>query len=152
MEKHGEVRDVYIPLDYNTKRPRGFAFVEFYDARDASAAREALDGFEMDGRDISVVFAMDRRKTPQEMRRIMPGGGRRDDSRDRDRRRSRDRGRGYDDRGRDYDRAYDRDRGRDRGYDRGYDRPRDRDRGYDDRGRGRDDERDRDRGSYESRR
>ena len=35
MEKFGEVRDVYIPLDFYTKRPRGFAFIEFYDARDA---------------------------------------------------------------------------------------------------------------------
>jgi hypothetical protein len=35
MEKYGEVRDVYIPLDHHTGRSRGFAFVEFYDARDA---------------------------------------------------------------------------------------------------------------------
>jgi hypothetical protein len=35
MEKHGEVRDVYIPLDHHTGRSRGFAFVEFFDARDA---------------------------------------------------------------------------------------------------------------------
>lgn len=30
FEKFGAVRDVYIPLDYFTKRPRGFAFVEFF--------------------------------------------------------------------------------------------------------------------------
>ena len=35
MQKHGEVRDVYIPLDHHTGRSRGFAFVEFTDARDA---------------------------------------------------------------------------------------------------------------------
>lgn len=35
FEKYGEVRDVYIPLDYSTQRPRGFAFVEFLDSRDA---------------------------------------------------------------------------------------------------------------------
>lgn len=35
MEKYGEVRDVYIPLDHHTGRSRGFAFVEFYDERDA---------------------------------------------------------------------------------------------------------------------
>ena len=33
--RFGDVRDVYIPLDYYTKKPRGFAFVEFHDARDA---------------------------------------------------------------------------------------------------------------------
>ena len=42
----------------------------------------------MDGRELSIVFAKDRRKTPSEMR---PRGGRRDDYR-RDRSRSRDRG------------------------------------------------------------
>jgi FUS-interacting serine-arginine-rich protein 1 len=35
MAKYGEVRDVYIPTDYSTNRPRGFAFVEFLDPRDA---------------------------------------------------------------------------------------------------------------------
>ena len=28
-EKYGEVRDVYVPRDYYTKRPRGFAYVEY---------------------------------------------------------------------------------------------------------------------------
>ena len=31
----GDIRDVYIPLDYYSRKPRGFAFVEFYDFRDA---------------------------------------------------------------------------------------------------------------------
>ena len=35
FEKYGEVRDIYIPLDYNSKRPRGFAFVEFINPADA---------------------------------------------------------------------------------------------------------------------
>jgi RNA recognition motif-containing protein len=35
MGKYGEVRDVYIPTDYHTRKPRGFAFVEFPDSRDA---------------------------------------------------------------------------------------------------------------------
>lgn len=35
MERYGDVRDVYIPLDFYTKKPRGFAFVEFVDSRDA---------------------------------------------------------------------------------------------------------------------
>lgn len=30
FERHGPVRDVYIPLDYFSRRPRGFAFVEFF--------------------------------------------------------------------------------------------------------------------------
>lgn len=36
MTRYGEVRDVYIPQDYYNKRPRGFAFVEFYNSRDAA--------------------------------------------------------------------------------------------------------------------
>lgn len=35
FSKYGEIRDVYMPLDHYTRRPRGFAFVEFLEARDA---------------------------------------------------------------------------------------------------------------------
>ena len=35
MEKYGDVKDVYIPTDYHSRKPRGFAFVEFFDHRDA---------------------------------------------------------------------------------------------------------------------
>ena len=59
--------------DYHTQRPRGFAFVEFYDKRDAADAVDRLDRYEVDGRELAVVFAKDRRKTPEEMR---PRGGR----------------------------------------------------------------------------
>jgi RNA recognition motif-containing protein len=76
MGRYGEVRDVYIPQDYHTKRPRGFAFVEFYNAGDAREALERLDGYELDGRDIAVVFAKDKRKTPEEMRGTGRGRGR----------------------------------------------------------------------------
>ena len=32
FEKFGEIRDVYTPIDFYTKRPRGFAFIEFVGA------------------------------------------------------------------------------------------------------------------------
>lgn len=35
FERFGKVKDVYIPLDHFTRRPRGFCFVEFADRRDA---------------------------------------------------------------------------------------------------------------------
>ena len=35
IDKHGKVRDVYMPLDYNSGKPRGFCFVEFLDEEDA---------------------------------------------------------------------------------------------------------------------
>mmetsp|Transcript_19346 Transcript_19346/g.27810 ORF Transcript_19346/g.27810 Transcript_19346/m.27810 type:complete len:178 (+) Transcript_19346:50-583(+) len=107
FEKYGDVRDVYIPLDHYTQRPRGFAFVEFHDGRDARDALENLDGRQLDGRDIKIVFAKENRKTPEEMRRHAPPP-RRGDSRDR---RGRDR---YDDRDRRRSRSRDRGSRRDR--------------------------------------
>jgi len=103
--------------DFYNKKPRGFAFIEFYDRREASAAVDALERYEMDGRELNVVFAKDRRKSSDEMRRVdnRRGGGR--DSRDRDRGRDRSRSRDRDRRGGDYGRRggdYDRrDHGRD---------------------------------------
>ena len=44
MEKYGEVKDVYIPTDYYTRRPRGFAFVEFLNADEALDAVTKLNG------------------------------------------------------------------------------------------------------------
>lgn len=35
IAEFGEVRDVYMPLDYSTGRPRGFAFTEFLRESDA---------------------------------------------------------------------------------------------------------------------
>ncbi|CAM9223610.1 unnamed protein product, partial [Heterosigma akashiwo] len=67
FEKFGDVRDVYMPRDYQTGEPRGFCFVEFYDQRDAEDAVYDMDGYRLDGREIGVQFARERRKTPQEM-------------------------------------------------------------------------------------
>jgi RNA recognition motif-containing protein len=77
FQKFGDIRDVYTPMDYYTKvrrafrvhvsnlhthtfhairarpnpqRPRGFAFVEFVDQRDAEDAKAELDGVTLDGR------------------------------------------------------------------------------------------------------
>lgn len=72
--------------------------MEFFDRRDAADALRAMDRYEIDGREMSVVFAKDRRKTPQEMRHTTRGGGRYDD---------RGGGGGY--------RDHNGDRGRDRG-------------------------------------
>ena len=45
LPQYGYVRDVYIPLDYYTKEPRGFSYVEFEDPRDAEDAMHELDGY-----------------------------------------------------------------------------------------------------------
>ena len=78
----GEVVDVYLPLDYHTRRPRGFGFVQFSKADDAEAARRSVDQTEIDGSRVEVVIAQQNRKSPGTMRRF----GRRGDDRYDDRR------------------------------------------------------------------
>ena len=34
FSKYGEVKDVYLPLDYYTRKPRGFGFVEFVERKE----------------------------------------------------------------------------------------------------------------------
>lgn len=48
--KYGTVKDVHLPLDFHTKRRRGFAFVEFTDMRDAEDAAQAMNRQMLDGR------------------------------------------------------------------------------------------------------
>ncbi|XP_024367966.1 uncharacterized protein [Physcomitrium patens] len=66
-----------------TRQPRGFGFVQFLEPRDAAEAQYCLDHQLIQGREITVVFAEENRKKPQEMRtkeriRGRPGfGGRR---------------------------------------------------------------------------
>jgi len=109
--KYGDIGDIFLPTDRNTGRPRGFAFVRYYDKRDAEEALDALNGRTYDGRDMKI--NIDEGK---------PGGHRRfsrDDYRDRrrsrsrsgDRRRRRSSSRDRRDRSRSRDR---RDRSRDR--------------------------------------
>ena len=43
--------------DYETAESRGFAFVRFYDVRDAEDAMMALNGRKFDGRPLRIQFA-----------------------------------------------------------------------------------------------
>lgn len=80
FEKYGEVGDVYIPRDRWSKESRGFAFVRFYDRRDAEDAMDSLDGRVLDGRELRVQLARyGRPDSPQRERR--GGGSRRSRSR-----------------------------------------------------------------------
>ncbi len=53
----GEVVSVFIPLDRETRRPRGFAFVEMTDEASAEKAIEMLNETDMGGRQIVVNMA-----------------------------------------------------------------------------------------------
>ena len=56
----GEVVSVSVPVDRDTGRPRGFAFVELLTAEQAAAATEKLNGTELDGRALRVNEATDK--------------------------------------------------------------------------------------------
>jgi cold-inducible RNA-binding protein len=59
----GKPRDVFLPLERETGRPRGFAFVEFETEDEANRAVEKFNGFELGGRPLRVNMAEDRPRT-----------------------------------------------------------------------------------------
>ncbi|KAL8434642.1 hypothetical protein ACSSS7_003040 [Eimeria intestinalis] len=71
FEKVGRVKDVYLPIDHTTREPRGFGFVEYFDEKDAQEAVREFDRYALDGNEISVIIAQDRRKSPHTMRKIL---------------------------------------------------------------------------------
>src|SRR5205809_5378250 len=56
----GAIKDVFLPTDRDSGRPRGFAFVEFESDEDAQKAIEKFNGFELGGRALRVNAAEDR--------------------------------------------------------------------------------------------
>ena len=59
----GEIKDVFLPMDRESGRPRGFAFVEFASDEDAAKAIEKFNGYELGGRALRVNAAEDRPRT-----------------------------------------------------------------------------------------
>ncbi|XP_078347070.1 uncharacterized protein LOC144632322 [Oculina patagonica] len=57
FSKYGDLGDVYIPRDRYKQESRGFAFVRFYEKRDAEDAMDSLHGTIIDGREIRVQMA-----------------------------------------------------------------------------------------------
>jgi RNA recognition motif-containing protein len=60
FEQVAKTRDVFLPTERETGRPRGFAFVEYESEDDAKAAIERFNGYEMGGRALRVNLAEDR--------------------------------------------------------------------------------------------
>lgn len=116
FSKFGEIRDVYLPLDYYTKKPRGFGFVEFFSQTDAEEAIREMFGYELDGNKIEVFVAKHGRSDPYQMR-------------NRERRRYRSRDRSYSKERRRRSSSYERRRRRSVSRSRERDRYRSRDRG-----------------------
>ncbi|KQK21583.1 serine/arginine-rich SC35-like splicing factor SCL28 [Brachypodium distachyon] len=78
FEQFGPIKDVYLPRNFHTKELRGFGFVKFRYSEDAAYAKQELNHQVICGREISIVFAEENRKTPQEMRFRTRTGGRHD--------------------------------------------------------------------------
>uniref|UniRef100_A0A6P7GRL3 Peptidyl-prolyl cis-trans isomerase E n=1 Tax=Diabrotica virgifera virgifera TaxID=50390 RepID=A0A6P7GRL3_DIAVI len=57
----GDIIDVQIPLDYESEKHRGFAFIEFESAEDAGAAIDNMNDSELFGRTIRVNLAKPQR-------------------------------------------------------------------------------------------
>jgi len=100
FEKYGDVGDIYLPVERGSGRSRGFAFVRYYDKRDAEDALDALNGRTYDGRDLRITI---------DAGRPAGGGGGRDFGRRRSRSRSYERRRSRSD-SRDRRRSRSRDR------------------------------------------
>lgn len=60
----GQVQDVFMPVERETGRPRGFAFVEFGSEEEAARAIERFNGHEFGGRALRVNAAEDRPHRP----------------------------------------------------------------------------------------
>ena len=63
FEKDGRsVASARVMTDRDTGKPRGFAFVEMSNDSDAQSAIQAMDGFQLDGREIRVNEAEERQQ------------------------------------------------------------------------------------------
>ena len=71
FEQHGQVSEVRLMMDRMTGKSRGFAFVTINDNAHASAAMNALNGHELNGRALTVNEARPREERP----RPYGGGG-----------------------------------------------------------------------------
>ena len=56
----GTVDSVTMPLDRQTGRPRGFAFVQMANGDEANSAIQMLNGYVLDGRPLRVNIAQER--------------------------------------------------------------------------------------------
>jgi RNA recognition motif-containing protein len=59
----GPIKEVFLPLDRETRRPRGFAFVEYESEEDAEKAIAKFNGHELGGRPLRVNAAEERPRT-----------------------------------------------------------------------------------------
>lgn len=71
----GPIRDVFLPTDRATGRPRGFAFVEFESDEAAAKAIEMFNNHDLSGRPLRVNAAEERPAGSRPPRSFGGGGG-----------------------------------------------------------------------------
>ena len=74
----GEVSTVNIIVDRDSDRPRGFAFVEMSTQEAANEAIKRFNGYQLDGRNLTVNEARPREERSGDRERTSTGRGRRD--------------------------------------------------------------------------
>ncbi|MBK1881420.1 RNA-binding protein [Luteolibacter pohnpeiensis] len=62
LADHEPILNIHRPTDRETGKPRGFAFVTFENREDGENAMEALDGVKLNGREMKVNEAEERRR------------------------------------------------------------------------------------------
>ena len=62
--QHGEVTDIHLPMDRESGRPRGFAFVTMDSPAAMAAAIQAINGLNWQGRELAVNEARPREERP----------------------------------------------------------------------------------------
>lgn len=67
FEQFGRVHSSKVMVDIHVGTSRGFGFVQFYDANDATVALQAMDGKEVDGNVLVVKVASERTRQPGEL-------------------------------------------------------------------------------------
>lgn len=73
----GEIKEVTLITDRDTRRPKGFGFVEMMTQEDAEKAIRMFNDQELDGRRLTVNLARPREERPSYGGRGGGGGGRR---------------------------------------------------------------------------
>jgi len=74
FEQHGEVSSVRIIMDRQTGRSKGYGFVEMADDSQANAAIAALNGYELEGKQIAVKEARPRNEQGPRRSNYREGG------------------------------------------------------------------------------
>ncbi|KAJ3049687.1 hypothetical protein HK097_009352 [Rhizophlyctis rosea] len=68
FNRYGNVKDVYLPKDYYTGEPRGFAYIQYETQEEADLAYNKIEYITVNGEDLKLEWASGSRKRPEQMR------------------------------------------------------------------------------------